>query len=108
MEMELLNDAVSPEDYKTSNGSKETTGRWTREEHLAFIKGLEMYGKGWKKIAGLIKTRTVVQIRTHAQKYFLKLAKARQNSEAANNPDGKGSHNGSRKVTPRSSLSLSL
>ncbi len=43
-----------------------------------FIKGLEMYGKGWKKIAGLIKTRTVVQIRTHAQKYFLKLSKARQ------------------------------
>ena len=38
-----------------------------------------MYGKGWKKIAGLIKTRTVVQIRTHAQKYFLKLQKARQN-----------------------------
>lgn len=58
---------------------KESTGRWTREEHLLFIKGLEMYGKGWKKIAGLIKTRTVVQIRTHAQKYFLKLAKARQN-----------------------------
>lgn len=59
--------------------SKESTGRWTRDEHLLFIKGLEMYGKGWKKIAGLIKTRTVVQIRTHAQKYFLKLAKARQN-----------------------------
>lgn len=56
-------------------------GRWTREEHLAFIKGLELYGKGWKKIAGLIKTRTVVQIRTHAQKYFLKLSKARQSGE---------------------------
>ncbi|KAJ1422526.1 Homeodomain-like protein, partial [Ochromonadaceae sp. CCMP2298] len=50
-------------------------GRWTREEHLTFIKGLEMHGKGWKKIASLIKTRTVVQIRTHAQKYFLKLSK---------------------------------
>jgi len=58
------------------------SGRWTREEHLTFIKGLEMYGKGWKKIAGLIKTRTVVQIRTHAQKYFLKLSKARQNGES--------------------------
>jgi hypothetical protein len=22
------------------------TGRWTREEHQAFIKGLELYGKG--------------------------------------------------------------
>jgi SHAQKYF class myb-like DNA-binding protein len=48
---------------------------------LAFIKGLELHGKGWKKIANMIKTRTVVQIRTHAQKYFLKLSKARQNGE---------------------------
>ena len=52
---------------------------------MLFVKGLEMYGKGWKKIAGLIKTRTVVQIRTHAQKYFLKLSKARQNGEHSSN-----------------------
>jgi SHAQKYF class myb-like DNA-binding protein len=55
------------------------TGRWTCEEHVLFLKGLEMHGKGWKKIAKLIKTRTVVQIRTHAQKYFQKLAKAKKN-----------------------------
>ncbi|CAM9304094.1 unnamed protein product [Chrysoparadoxa australica] len=60
---------------------KENTGRWTYEEHRAFLKGLELHGKGWKKIAALIKTRTVVQIRTHAQKYFQKLAKAKQNGE---------------------------
>ncbi|CAN0410038.1 unnamed protein product, partial [Phaeothamnion confervicola] len=59
----------------------ENTGRWTYEEHRLFLKGLELHGKGWKKIAGLIKTRTVVQIRTHAQKYFQKLAKAKQNGE---------------------------
>lgn len=47
---------------------------------MNFIKGLELHGKGWKKIAALIKTRTVVQIRTHAQKYFLKLQKARNES----------------------------
>ena len=77
-------------------------GRWTREEHLAFIKGLEMYGKGWKKIASLIKTRTVVQIRTHAQKYFLKLSKARQNGE---HPLSKGVNrsgiDGARKRRPK-------
>jgi hypothetical protein len=38
---------------------------------------LENHGKEWKKIADLIQTRTVVQIRTHAQKYFQKVAKAR-------------------------------
>lgn len=76
-DLELLNDGEG------DINAKECTGRWTREEHQLFIKGLEMYGKGWKKIASLIKTRTVVQIRTHAQKYFLKLSKARQNGELA-------------------------
>mmetsp|Transcript_30246 Transcript_30246/g.87167 ORF Transcript_30246/g.87167 Transcript_30246/m.87167 type:complete len:480 (+) Transcript_30246:95-1534(+) len=59
----------------------ENTGRWTAEEHRLFLQGLDQHGKGWKKIASLIKSRTVVQIRTHAQKYFQKLAKARQNGD---------------------------
>jgi SHAQKYF class myb-like DNA-binding protein len=59
----------------------ENTGRWTAEEHRLFLQGLEQHGKGWKKIASLIKSRTVVQIRTHAQKYFQKLSKARQNGD---------------------------
>lgn len=64
-----------------SNNGAENTGRWTAEEHRLFLQGLDQHGKGWKKIASLIKSRTVVQIRTHAQKYFQKLAKARQNGE---------------------------
>lgn len=69
---------------KSSSGegaAGENTGRWTAEEHRLFLQGLEQHGKGWKKIASLIKSRTVVQIRTHAQKYFQKLAKARLNGE---------------------------
>ena len=66
-----------------SGAQGENTGRWTAEEHRLFLQGLEQHGKGWKKIASLIKSRTVVQIRTHAQKYFQKLAKARQNGEDA-------------------------
>ena len=54
---------------------QEQTGRWTKEEHEAFLSGLTMYGKEWKKVAARVKTRTVVQTRTHAQKYFQKLAK---------------------------------
>jgi len=87
--------------YDHDPSSRETTGRWTRDEHLTFIKGLELYGKGWKKIASLIKTRTVVQIRTHAQKYFLKLTKARQCSssscDSSNGFDNKSCQNGIRK-----------
>ena len=47
---------------------QENTGRWTAEEHRLFLAGLEQHGKGWKKIASLIKSRTVVQIRTTCQK----------------------------------------
>lgn len=54
---------------------QEHTGRWTKEEHEAFLKGLQLYGKEWKKVAAKVKTRTVVQTRTHAQKYFQKLQK---------------------------------
>jgi SHAQKYF class myb-like DNA-binding protein len=63
---------------KKSGSGFENTGRWTSEEHQMFLNGLDSYGKEWKKIAELIKTRTVVQIRTHAQKYFQKVAKARE------------------------------
>lgn len=76
--------SASPRGSGSSSGpgsQGENTGRWTAEEHRLFLEGLEKHGKGWKKIASLIKSRTVVQIRTHAQKYFQKLAKARQNGE---------------------------
>jgi SHAQKYF class myb-like DNA-binding protein len=60
---------------------QEHTGRWTKEEHEAFLSALKMYGKEWKKVAAKVKTRTVVQTRTHAQKYFQKLAKAMEGKE---------------------------
>jgi SHAQKYF class myb-like DNA-binding protein len=51
------------------------TGRWTREEHEQFLVGLKLHGRVWRNIAPLVKTRSTVQIRTHAQKYFLSLQK---------------------------------
>jgi len=58
-----------------------TTGRWTAEEHQLFLEGLRQHKKQWKLIADLIKTRTVVQIRTHAQKYFQKLLKSNKTDD---------------------------
>jgi hypothetical protein len=37
---------------------------------------LRVFSQEWKKVAAMVKTRTVVQTRTHAQKYFQKFAKA--------------------------------
>jgi len=60
---------------KVVESGHEHTGRWTKEEHEAFLSALQLYGKEWKKVAARVKTRTVVQTRTHAQKYFQKLQK---------------------------------
>lgn len=62
---------------KKPHQSGENTGRWTKEEHDVFLVGLEKHGKEWKEISHMIPTRSVVQIRTHAQKYFQKVAKSR-------------------------------
>lgn len=40
-----------------------------------FLKGTDSFGKNWKRIASLIPNRSVVQIRTHAQKHFQKMEK---------------------------------
>jgi len=58
------------------NDNSSSTGRWTDEEHEAFLQGLRAHGRNWKQVATFIPSRTIVQIRTHAQKYFAKLTKA--------------------------------
>lgn len=51
---------------------RQNNGRWSHEEHEAFLVGLETYGKEWRKVASKVGTRTVMQVRTHAQKHFEK------------------------------------
>ena len=51
---------------------KKVIGRWSKYEHKLFVKYLSIYGRNWKKISRLIKTRNTIQIRSHAQKFFKK------------------------------------
>ena len=58
-----------------SPGVKLSVGRWTKEEHIKFLKGLIEYGCDWKMVHKIVKTRSRAQSRSHAQKYFVKMKK---------------------------------
>eukprot|EP00826_Nyctotherus_ovalis_P027808 TRINITY_DN2177_c0_g4_i3.p1 TRINITY_DN2177_c0_g4~~TRINITY_DN2177_c0_g4_i3.p1 ORF type:complete len:262 (-),score=45.79 TRINITY_DN2177_c0_g4_i3:169-954(-) len=48
------------------------TGRWSKQECRLFEEALKKFGKHWKKVEAYIGTRSGTQVRSHAQKYFLK------------------------------------
>ncbi|KAL1313662.1 protein REVEILLE 8 isoform X3 [Arachis ipaensis] len=48
---------------------------WSDEEHDKFLEALQLFDRDWKKIEDFVGSKTVIQIRSHAQKYFLKVQK---------------------------------
>jgi SHAQKYF class myb-like DNA-binding protein len=54
-------------------GAGLAAGRWTELEstHCSFLEAIRLFGRKWKPVADHVKTRSPVQIRTHAQKYFV-------------------------------------
>uniref|UniRef100_A0A7S2ZA99 Uncharacterized protein n=1 Tax=Rhodosorus marinus TaxID=101924 RepID=A0A7S2ZA99_9RHOD len=55
-----------------SSGKREN---WKEDEHERFKMALEKYGRNWKMVEREVQTRTAKQIRSHAQKYFLRLVR---------------------------------
>ncbi|RDX69256.1 Protein REVEILLE 6, partial [Mucuna pruriens] len=48
---------------------------WTDLEHDKFLEALHLFDRDWKKIEAFVGSKTVIQIRSHAQKYFMKVQK---------------------------------
>ncbi|XP_015075285.1 transcription factor DIVARICATA-like [Solanum pennellii] len=51
--------------------SRKQEGKWTEEEHEAFLIGMEKVGRNWTRVSKeFVQSRTPTQITSHAQKYF--------------------------------------
>ena len=48
-------------------------GRWTKEEQSRFAEAVLKYGNDWKNIQSFVATRNITQVRSHAQKFLMKL-----------------------------------
>ena len=59
--------------------TKQVKKPWTPEEEEKFLEGLKKFGNNnVRKISELIETRTVIQVRSHLQKYKIKQDKLKQ------------------------------
>ncbi|CAL9759063.1 unnamed protein product [Musa acuminata subsp. burmannicoides] len=47
--------------------------RWTEEEHEKFLEAIKLHGRVWHRIQEHIGTKSAIQIRSHAQKFFSKV-----------------------------------
>ena len=65
-------------EYIFNKTQKFASGRWTKEEHTQFLYGMHLYKKDWNKVATVVPTRSIIQCRSHAQKYFKKEDKKRK------------------------------
>lgn len=69
---------------KTSKDGGPNTGRWTAEEQKRFEEAIAKFGTSdWTSVTEYVKSRTVTQVRSHAQKYFMKRDPAKAAAVAA-------------------------
>ncbi|XP_066343701.1 protein REVEILLE 2-like [Miscanthus floridulus] len=71
-DMDLPGGARAPKARKPYTISKQRE-KWTEDEHKLFLEALQQHGRAWRRIQEHIGSKTAVQIRSHAQKFFSKV-----------------------------------
>lgn len=84
-QVDMMNNQLSSYEQDRVKEKKKPQSRyWTPEEHQRFLEALQKYGhKDVKSISMHVSTRNATQVRTHAQKYFLRLERERRKKEEA-------------------------
>jgi SHAQKYF class myb-like DNA-binding protein len=82
-QVDMMNNQLSTYEQDRVKEKKKPQSRyWTPEEHQRFLEALQKYGhKDVKSISMHVSTRNATQVRTHAQKYFLRLERERRKKE---------------------------
>lgn len=83
-EIDLLRARLAEtEKDRKPDGPKVQSRYWTPHEHQRFLEALAKFGpKDVRAIATYVGSRNATQVRTHAQKYFLRVARERKNGSA--------------------------
>ena len=66
------------------SNEKGSAGRWTEEEHRLFVEAIQKHGKNWKMIEKMVQSRSPTQLRSHAQKFFIKIMQIYNTSDPIN------------------------
>jgi len=54
-------------------GENKNGGRWNKDEQFRFAEAVLQYGNNWKEIQSHVFSRNMTQVRSHAQKFLMKL-----------------------------------
>ncbi|CAN6233924.1 unnamed protein product [Urochloa humidicola] len=84
-DMDLSGEEHAPKARKPYTITKQRE-KWTEDEHKLFLEALQLHGRAWRRIQEHIGTKTAVQIRSHAQKFFTKVVRESSGSNTAAAP----------------------
>ncbi|CAI5640055.1 histone H2A deubiquitinase MYSM1 [Oreochromis niloticus] len=70
------NPKVKKSPAKNLASSSGSASRWSQQEKELFEEGLARFGRRWTKIAKLMESRTVLQVKSYARQYFKHKAKS--------------------------------